>query len=97
MKKIVIGILLCASVSLACFCASDIMQGFSDLKNYIVNDMLKPQRENIDKLTSSIQKNNQELQSQNQEIKKLIELEKSKALQYSQMVFLLTQKRKTLE
>lgn len=59
--------------------------------------MLKPQRDNIDKLTSSIQKNNRELQSQNQEIKKLIELEKSKALQYSEMVFLLTQKRKTLE
>lgn len=97
MKKIVIGILLCVSVSLACFCASDITQGFSDLKNYIINDMLKPQRDNIDKLTSSIQKNNQELQSQNQEIKKLIELEKSKALQCSEMVFLLTQKRKTLE
>ncbi|PAF46592.1 hypothetical protein BKH41_08795 [Helicobacter sp. 12S02232-10] len=97
MKKILLLLCVFASFGFACFCTVDIMQGFASFRDYITNDMLIPQRKNTDSLQASIKQSKEALEKQNAAIEKLIEIEKRKALEYSQMVFLLTQKRKMLE
>lgn len=97
MKRALLLLLCSASVSFACACIPDIHQGFSKLKDYIVDTMIDPQKENVDELKNNIKENTKKIEEQNKEIEKLIEVEKQKALQYNEMIFLLEQRKRMIE
>ncbi|RDU61835.1 hypothetical protein [Helicobacter sp. MIT 14-3879] len=97
MKKVLLLLSLSVSISFACTCISDIQQGFSSIKNYIVDTMIKPQKSNVDDLKDNIKDNTSKIKDQNKEIQKLIDVEKEKARQYNEMIFLLEQRKKMIE
>jgi len=79
----------------ACVCTSDIVAGFNDATNYIVTQNVEPQVQEIStRLIPAIEENTQRILEQNEEIKKLIEAEKMKALQYRKLIFFLEQRAK---
>lgn len=97
MKKILLLLFLSISISFACTCISDIQQGFSSLKEYIVDSMIDPQKSNVNDLKDTIKDSTSKIKEQNKEIQKLINVEKEKAKQYNEMIFLLEQRKKMIE
>lgn len=86
-----------SDVTIPCFCLPDIKLGFNTITNYIIDDFVKPQNDKVKSFNNTIKTNTKRLQEETQEIKKLVAIEKQKALQYERMLFLLAQKREMLK
>ena len=100
MKKLtttLVALALSHSLGVACQCSNDIDNAFDGVKDYVIDDLYKPHKEKVEDLTGEIKTNIKKINTQNDELEKLIEVEKKKALQYENMIFLLKQKLKMLE
>ncbi len=94
-SKIFLIISLSLTISSACFCTSQINQAFDDLFSE-VQEALKSQidainSESEDKLVAQINKNRDDIKDQNKVLEKLIEGEKRKVLQNTEIIFILKQ------
>jgi hypothetical protein len=72
----------------ACFCTPFIFKAFQDLSNE-VNIDIGAQSTAVSSLIKQIEKNMKDIEEQNKVIEKIIEGEKRKALQNTEIVFLL--------
>lgn len=100
MKKLTTGIvalLVSHSLTFACLCNTQIKDAFDGVKDYVVDDLYKPQKSKVEDITSVLKENIKKIETQNDELEKLIAVEKKKALQYENMIFLLKQRLKMLE
>lgn len=100
MKKLtttLAALALSHSLGVACLCNDDIDNAFDGVKDYVIDDLYKPHKEKVEDLTGEVKTNIKKINTQNDELEKLIEVEKKKALQYENMIFLLKQKLKMLE
>ncbi len=90
MKKLLIilaTLALSHSLTLACLCSTQIKDAFDGVKNYVVDDLYKPQKSKVEDITSVLKENIKKIETQNEELEKLIAVEKKKALQYENMIF----------
>ena len=92
-----IAIALSHSLVVACLCQKKIEDAFDGVKDYVIDDLYKPHKEKVEDLTDEVKTNIEKIDTQNEELEKLIKIEKEKALQYENMVFLLKQRLKMLE
>ena len=100
MKKLtttLAALLVSHSLTLACLCTTQIKDAFDGVKDYVVDDLYKPQKSKVEDITSVLKENIKKIETQKEELEKLIEVEKKKALQYENMIFLLKQRLKMLE
>ena len=90
-------LLVSHNLALACLCSTEINEAFNGVKDYVVDDLYKPQKSKVEDITAVLKENIKKIETQNEELEKLIEVEKKKALQYENMIFLLKQKIQMLE
>jgi len=93
MKKIV---LFLASLGLinslhACLCAGDIVQGFNNSTNSILEVLTNAEMEISSNVMPSIQQNIKDIEEQNKLIQKVITAYKERNVQKKELIFLLTQ------
>jgi DNA-binding transcriptional regulator GbsR (MarR family) len=72
----------------ACFCTYKIQQAFQDISKKVEDD-IGAQKSSVEKLIEEINKNTDDIKAQNEVIEKIIKAETRKAVQNTQIVFLL--------
>ncbi len=93
MKKIVLffaGLGLATSLN-ACLCAGDIVQGFNNSTNSILEVLTNAEMEISTNVMPAIQKNILDIEEQNRVLEKIIVGYKERNIQKKELIFLLTQ------
>ena len=98
MKKILFAATIFLPVMVfGCVCTGDIETSFDRAAHYVADKNVRPMHNNItNRLIPAIQKNTDTIKKQNEQLKKLIEEEKYKSLQYRKIIFELERKRSLL-
>lgn len=89
--KFALTFLFLTSISFACVCSGQISSSFSDFTSHI-KEKLQIQSESLSVLTKSIQKNTENLKTQNTFLNKELALLKQESLQNKKLIFLFKQK-----
>jgi hypothetical protein len=71
-----------------CQCTSAIKQAFKDI-NDAIDDDISAQKDSVEKLVDEVKQNTDDIKAQNEVIAKIIKAETRKAVQNTQIVFLL--------
>jgi coproporphyrinogen III oxidase-like Fe-S oxidoreductase len=91
MKKVFLCFMLCfgfLSYASGCLCVSEITQTYNGIESK-VEEYINSQKNAVNKLVDRIKKNTEDIKQQNEIIEKMIEAEKRKTLQNTEIVFLL--------
>ncbi len=93
MKKIVLFLASLGLVSSlqACLCAGDVVQGFNNSTNSILEVLNNAEMEIQSNVNPAIQKNIQDIEEQNQILEKIIAAYTERNIQKKELIFLLTQ------
>lgn len=93
MKKIALFLASLGLVSSlqACLCAGDVVQGFNNSTNSILEVLNKAEMEIQSNVNPAIQKNIQDIEEQNKILEKIIVAYTERNIQKKELIFLLTQ------
>lgn len=93
MRKIVLFIASLGLVSSlqACLCAGDIVQGFNNSTNSILEVLQNAETEISTNVIPAVQKNIQDIEEQNKILEKTIKANVERNIQKKELIFLLTQ------
>ncbi len=84
------SLLYLENLSATCLCAGEIQKIYTQVEQYISKTNIIPTVQNIqNELIPQIQVNNQSINTQNEELEKILKSEKLKALETKELIFLL--------